>query len=491
MARRPADESRGEGPAMSAQSARSAPPSRRAQLSERRSEIIKVFAELGLVDLLTWAGLMRYAPVTLKARQAAEAAPEETDRPERLRLALEKLGGAFIKIGQLLSVRPDLIPPEYAAELEKLQEGVPPMPFATVKQIVESELECDLSDAYKTFSESPLGSASISQVHAAELHDGTKVVVKVQRPEIPTLIDLDLELMTRAARALAGTPWGEDFDPVGAAAEFAQAVRSELDFTAEARNLDSFGEFFADDDTVVIPATDWDHTTGRLLTESRLDGITLSRPDDIRDTGGDVQALVRNGVNAYLRMVFDLRKFHSDPHPGNLLAMPDDAVGFLDFGRVSHAIRACAGPVRRVPHGPGAKRRDHLHRRDAPDDLRRSRRGSRRAAAREPGHHGPVRRCRRRAHVGAGGPLRGARRPAQAPPAPSVRVRDALRDVRRPRGCRPEPRSRDEAAGRHGALHQACGADEVHTRTHRRRPLGEAKQYMDLLRAFPTRSLAS
>ncbi len=336
MAGRLAENAReGEQP-MDARSAPSSPRSRRAQLNERRGEIIKVFAEAGFADLLAQAGLMRHAPVGRRADQAAEGlAPAEADRPERLRLALERLGGAFVKIGQLLSVRPDLIPPEYASELDRLRDDVAPMPFATVREIVESELECELSEAYRQVSESPLGSASISQVHAAELEDGTKVAVKVQRPETPALIDLDLELMTRAARALAASPWGEDLDPVGAAGEFAQALRSELDFTAEARQLDTFGEFFANDDTVTIPAVHWSHTTGRLLTESRLDGITLGRPADISAAGGDVHALVDHGVNAYLRMVFELRRFHSDPHPGNLVALPGDAIGFLDFGRVS------------------------------------------------------------------------------------------------------------------------------------------------------------
>ena len=310
-------------------------PSRRSQLNDRRTEIIKVFAELGFVDLLVRSGLWQYAPAGLKAREAGHGQSEQPDQPARLRRALERLGGAFVKLGQVLSVRPDLVPPEYVAELEKLQDEIAPMPFETVRTVVESELECPLEDAFASFSAVPLGSASISQVHAAELHDGTEVVVKVQRPEAATLIDLDLDLMAHAARKLAGTPWAEDLDLVGIVNEFGKAVRSELDFTSEARNLDCFGEFFADDDGVVIPRVHWDHTSSRLLIESRLDGIPLSRPDEIRKAGGDIQLLVRHGVDAYLRMIFELRRFHSDPHPGNLLALPGDALGFLDFGRVS------------------------------------------------------------------------------------------------------------------------------------------------------------
>ena len=118
-------------------------------------------------------------------------------------------------------------------------------------------------------------------------------------------------------------------------AEFGKALRSELDFTSEARNLDCFGDFFAEDEGVMVPRVYWDYTSSRVLTESRLDGIPLSRPDEIRNSGGDVKLLVRRGVDAYLRMIFVLRQFHSDPHPGNLLALPGDALGFLDFGRVS------------------------------------------------------------------------------------------------------------------------------------------------------------
>lgn len=309
--------------------------SRRSRLNERRAEIIRTFAELGFVDLLARSGLWQYAPSGLKARGEALGASEQPDRPARLRRALEQLGGAFVKLGQALSVRPDLLPPEYVAELQKLQDDVPPIPFEAVRQVVESELGRPLQEAFASFSPSPLGSASIGQVHAAELHDGAQVVVKVQRPEAPTLIDLDLELMGRASRKLAETGWAKDVDVVGTVAEFSEAVRSELDFTAEARNLDSFGEFFAEDDTVRIPAALWDYSSRHLLTETRLDGIALSRPDKIREAGGDVHRLIRRGVDAYVRMVFDLREFHSDPHPGNLLALPGDAIGFLDFGRVS------------------------------------------------------------------------------------------------------------------------------------------------------------
>jgi ubiquinone biosynthesis protein len=192
-----------------------------------------------------------------------------------------------------------------------------------------------LEDAFSAFSTQPLGAASLAQVHAAELRDGTEVVVKVQRPEVHALIELDLELMARAARKLAGTKWAGDTDLVGIVAEFAKALRSELDFTTEARNLDCFGDFFANDEGVMIPRAYWDYTSTRVLTESRIDGIPLSRPDAIREAGGDVQLLVRRGVDAYLRMIFELRRYHSDPHPGNLLALPGDVLGFLDFGRVS------------------------------------------------------------------------------------------------------------------------------------------------------------
>jgi len=310
-------------------------PTRQKQLNDRRTEIIKVLAELGFVDLLVRTGLWQHAPARLKAREATHAQSELPDQPARLRRALEQLGGAFVKLGQVLSVRADLVPQEYIAELEKLQDGTAPMPFETVRAVVESELDCSLDEAFSAFSVQPLGAASLAQVHAATLPDGTEVVVKVQRPEAPTLVDLDLDLMTRAARKLAGTPWAEHFDPVGIVAEFGKALRSELDFTSEARSLDCFGEFFADDEGVVIPRAYWDYTSSRMLTESRLDGIPLSRPDEIRDSGGDIQVLVRRGVDAYLQMIFELRRFHSDPHPGNLLALPGDALGFLDFGRVS------------------------------------------------------------------------------------------------------------------------------------------------------------
>lgn len=309
--------------------------SRRAQLNQRRTVIIRTFAELGLTDLLVRSGLWQYAPSGLKAKGRALGASEESDQPARVRRALEQLGGAFVKLGQMLSVRPDLLPLEYVAELEKLQDAVPPVPFDEVRRVIESEFARPLGELYSSFSESPLGSASISQVHAATLREGTDVVVKVQRPDAATLIDMDLELMKHAARQLSDSGWARDVDVVGTVDQFSTAVRSELDFAAEARNLDRFGEFFAGDETVVIPAVYRKLSSSRVLTETRLNGIPLSRPDEIRDAGGHVDRLIMHGVNAYLRMVFEFRSFHSDPHPGNLLALPGDAVGFLDFGRVS------------------------------------------------------------------------------------------------------------------------------------------------------------
>jgi len=340
------------------QDARPKPSSRHAQLIERRGAIVKAFAEAGFVDVLVRSGFAQHVPFRPQSRLMVGDSATQSDRPARLKAAHERLGGAFVKLGQALSSRPDLVPPEYISELQRLQDAIAPMPLETVREVIERELGAPAEDVYADFSATPLGSGSIGQVHAAQLHDGTAVVVKVQRPEAPTLIDLDLDLMAQAARMLSGTPWAEDVDLVGVLAEFSEAVRSELDFSAEARDLDRFDAFFAGDDSVSIPTVHWTLTTGRVLTMSRLEGIALNRPDDIRKAGGEMHALVEHGVSAYLRMVFDLRRFHSDPHPGNLMALPGDAIGFVDFGRVStiseHALDKAADCLLALEHNDAA-----------------------------------------------------------------------------------------------------------------------------------------
>ena len=252
-----------------------------------------------------------------------------------MRRALERLGPTFVKAGQLLSTRPDILPESYLAELRKLQDEVPPVPFDVIRGMVERELDGKLEDVFASFDETPLAAASIGQVHAAVLPTGEDVVVKVQRPDIRDAINVDLDILQTQARFVAAnTQWGRQMDVVSYATEISSILHGELDYVVEGRNAERFATDFDTVPDVRFPVVYWDFTTQRVLTLERFYGIKL---DDIAalDAGGyDRALLARRGVEAYLKMVFDDGFYHADPHPGNIFVCEDGSLGFTDFGRV-------------------------------------------------------------------------------------------------------------------------------------------------------------
>ena len=265
------------------------------------------------------------------APSAAETDPVEV----RVRRAIERLGPAFIKAGQLLATRRDVISPALAVELGKLQDDVPPIPYEAVEARVEEELGASLSELFGSFDREPLAAASIGQVHRATLPDGRRVVVKVQRPGVSDQMAVDLDIIERQARTAGKRlAWARTLDVPGMAGRFVEALRSELDYRVEARNMDFFYEAFQADDRVVIPQVDWDRTTVHVLTMDELQGIPSTDSEGLDRAGVDRKGLVQTGVEAYFRQIFVLGRFHADPHQGNLFAMPGGRVGFVDFGRV-------------------------------------------------------------------------------------------------------------------------------------------------------------
>lgn len=296
---------------------------------ERHREVAGVLAEEGLFWLIDEAGLARFAPKW--RRKSADAAKTE----QHIRHALERLGVTFIKAGQALSTRTDVIPPELAAELSKLQDEVTSTPFDVMRAVLESELEMPLSEAFDSFRAEPIGTASIGQVYRAVLPDGTPVAVKIQRPGVMELAEVDLDILMRAARtAQGGLPDVARHDLAGLAGEFADALWGEFDYGLEARNTERLRQAFEGVDTVVIPRVYWAHTTSRVLTTELLDGVRMNRLEELEAAGLDRAALALNGINAYLYMIFDVGVFHADPHPGNFIALEGNRVGFTDFGRV-------------------------------------------------------------------------------------------------------------------------------------------------------------
>lgn len=293
----------------------------------RYREVVSVFGEEGLSALAVSLGL-------LGARRMHPDAADATV-PERLRHALERLGPTAVKVGQLLSVRPDLLPEDYRIELRRLQDRVNPVPYEQVAAVVAAELGTPPEQAFAYFGREPMASASIGQVHAARLHDGTEVAVKVQRPDIRGQVETDLDILRSQARRVQASgivPGSLDVQEV--ADEFADSVRRELDYLAEAGNVARFGAIFAGSSEVRIPSVHAAYTTRRVLTLDRLVGIPFNRPEELRAAGHDRARLARLGVGAYFRQMFSAGIVHADPHPGNLLALRDGRVGFTDFGRV-------------------------------------------------------------------------------------------------------------------------------------------------------------
>ena len=305
----------------------------------RYREIASVLWDERVLFLFRDVGMGDHAPADASLADVPDEAPElegrRAPREVRLRRAIERLGPTFVKMGQLVATRRDLVSPALATQLGKLKDDVPALPFEQMRAVVTAELGAEVEDLYAEFDTEPLAAASIGQVYRARLHDGRDVAVKVQRPGAAEAMEVDFEIITRLAHAAAKhTDWGRAQDVAGIATEFVTTLRSELDYQNEARNLTRFREAFADDPSVAFPAPVDELTTSRVLTMELITGIPGTRPDLMDKAGIDRRAIVEAGVRCYLRQIFELGYFHADPHEGNLFAMPDGRVGFVDFGRV-------------------------------------------------------------------------------------------------------------------------------------------------------------
>jgi ubiquinone biosynthesis protein len=300
----------------------------------RYREIADVLVRHGLGFLVDILGLDRFVPFHLGPFPPPPRG-ERFSRPERVRLALEELGTTFIKLGQILSTRADLLPPDYHAELAKLQDQTRPIPGEVVQEILADELDRPISEAFAAFDLGPLASASIGQAHAATLMDGTEVVVKVRRPDVEKQVDEDLEILQNLA-AVASRRWelAEQYDVVGLAQEFAQTLRAELDYIREGRNAERFARNFAGDPDVHVPRVFWDTTTSRVLTLERIRGTKINDLAALDGAGINRVELAVRAARVIFKMTFEDGFFHADPHPGNFLIEPNGRIGVMDFGMV-------------------------------------------------------------------------------------------------------------------------------------------------------------
>jgi ubiquinone biosynthesis protein len=256
-----------------------------------------------------------------------------SERGRRLRELLDELGPTFVKFGQLLSTRPDVVPPDIVVELRGLQDDVRPVPFEQVREVIEEELGLTLEQAFLELDPVPIAAASIGQVHRAVLPNGREVAVKVQRPNAPRQIESDLALMYQAARIVKERVRALDFiDARDLVDEFARSIRQELDYRLEARNADQFRRDFARHDHVRVPRVYWRYTTSRVLTLEFLHGIQLADLEPESRSEEERRDLAYRMTDAWMAMIFRHGFFHGDPHPANILVLDDGDIGLVDFG---------------------------------------------------------------------------------------------------------------------------------------------------------------
>jgi ubiquinone biosynthesis protein len=315
----------------------------------RYQRILRILFKYGFDDLVDRLHIDQYLETGL---QMINRKPREQldrhSRPERLRMALEELGPTFIKLGQLLSTRPDFIPPEYLDELAKLQDNVPPFSFAEVRQIFEEEWGRGPDEIFEYFDAEPLAAASIGQVHTARLSGAQMqgkdvsrdVVVKVQRPGIENVIAVDLEILAHIARLMEEhLEEVQGHRPSAIVHEFARSLSREIDFTIELANIQRFARQFEGNTTIHVPEVHPSLSSDRILVLERIDGIKASEIDNLGEHGYDLPLLAKRGANLVMEQVFVHGFFHADPHPGNIFVLPENVICFIDFGQMGRLTR--------------------------------------------------------------------------------------------------------------------------------------------------------
>lgn len=334
--------------------------------AQRYRQIITVLFKYGFGDMMDSLKIEQYLQFGLqKVSRKKREKIETLSRPARIRMALEELGPTFIKMGQILSTRPDMIPVDLIQELVKLQDDVPSFPYSEVTEIVESELRSPINVMFQDFDEQPIAAASIGQVHRARFTNGEEVVVKIQRPDIRKTIEVDLEIILHLATLMEKHLEGwEIHSPVRIVEEFADTLEKEIDYTGEASNMERFARQFKDEPTVYVPEVYREATTARVLTMEYIDGIKASSIERLENDGFEPKEIARRGADLIMKQVFIHGFFHADPHPGNILILPDNIICYLDFGMMGRIDRQSrenfADLVMSIVHRNEAKTTDAL-----------------------------------------------------------------------------------------------------------------------------------
>ncbi len=300
----------------------------------RYREIITVLFKHGFGDLITNSQIEKYLDFGKKfIPNKKMEKPISLSRWERVRMVLEELGPTFIKFGQIMSNRPDILPEPLLFELEKLQDSVPPMPNEAAIKMIEHELGKPISELFKNIDPNPIASASIAQVYRAELFSGEKVAVKVQRTGIQKIIETDLEIMFHLSLLMEKHITEiEILNPVEMVKEFERSIHKEIDFSIEASHIERFARNFQTDLSIYVPEVYKDYSTKKILTMEFIDGIKVSNLNGLIKAGNDPLLIAGQGCDLVLKQIFEQGFFHADPHPGNILILKDNIICFLDFG---------------------------------------------------------------------------------------------------------------------------------------------------------------
>lgn len=302
----------------------------------RYREIAMQFSKSGLGFLIEEIGLDRVIslPKRILLRQQNDEVLEKT-YAERIRIFIEEMGTTFIKLGQIASTRGDLLPPDLIKELEKLQSHVAPFPAAEARKLIEESLEAPIDELFMIFDDTPVGSASIGQVHRAMLHTGEDVAVKVQRANIEKRVRTDLEILRHlAVLAESNLEWARNYQVTDMIEEFSDALINELDYTIEARNVERIGKTHKNDDKIKIPEIYWEYSTKNVMVMDFIKGIPVNHFDELDKLNINRSDLAETLARAIFQQIFEEGYFHGDPHPGNVSVLRDGTLVFLDFGMI-------------------------------------------------------------------------------------------------------------------------------------------------------------
>ncbi|MEK7466898.1 MAG: AarF/ABC1/UbiB kinase family protein [Planctomycetota bacterium] len=302
----------------------------------RGRHILGVLTRHGFADVLARLGLEGVSRMLLKVVTFNRYRPDEGHTTEeRIRMAMEEMGPTFVKLGQIMATRPDLVPLSLVTELRRLEDRVPPFGAAAALEEVEAELKQKVGEVFAHFEREPLAAGSIAQVHRATLKSGHKVVVKVRRPGLERMIKTDIDIMGKLAHLLEeNLPESRPYHPKAVVAEFARSITREIDFTREAFNIQKFARNFGGDERFVVPQVFPELCTKKLLTVEFIEGIKITNLEELRKAGHDLPKLARSGVNYVLMQIFKHGFFHGDPHPGNFFVLPGDKLCLVDYGLV-------------------------------------------------------------------------------------------------------------------------------------------------------------